>query len=525
MKKRQVINETDANKSRVRNTLVNTAFGIFVKFVTLILNFATRTVFIKYLGIEYTGVSAVFTDILTVLSFAELGIGSAITFSLYKPIEQGDNLKIAALVNLFRKAYRVIACVIFVIGMSLVPFLDKLITNVPSVKENLTLIYILYILNTSASYLLIYKSTLLTASQQAYVISYVNLCVMLVRTVLQIAVVIIFKEFIMFLIIAIISTIVQNLIISFKADQRFKEIKQYKKEKVSEEERNRIFKDVKALSLYKISGTVLNGTNSIVISSMLGANIVGLVSNYTMIITEIYSLSLQFLNSVTASIGNLVVSKDSKRQYEMFRIMNFACSCFFCVCTVCLYNLLDEFIGTVWLGNKYIISKWAVLLICLDFYIKGNTTLVGSFRNANGLFVQGQYRPLVMAILNIIIAIIGAKLFGLPGVFLGSVLARATTQLWFDPFILYKHAFKKSAKGYFLEYITWIIISVVSVVISMLINSVIIINIPIISFVVHAFVCVIVVCLATVVVFGKNKVFRDCLLYVINIVRKKKIVR
>jgi O-antigen/teichoic acid export membrane protein len=523
MKKRDNTIIKDVSKSRVTNTLINTAYGVFVKIITLVLNFATRTVFIRYLGIEYTGVSAVFTDILTVLSFAELGIGSAITFSLYKPIENRDYKKIAALLNLFKNAYRVISCAIFVIGISLVPFLDKLITNVPEVKENLTLIYLLYIFNTAVSYLLIYKSTLLTASQQAYFISAVNLCVMVVRFILQIAVVVLFRQFILFLIIAIVSTIIQNLIISFKASERFKDIKQYKNEKISKDERKRIFKDVKALSLYKISGTVLNGTNSIVISSVLGANIVGIVSNYTLIITEIYSFALQFLNSVTASIGNLVVSKNSERQYEMFRIMNFACEWFFCVCTVCLYNLLDEFIGNVWLGNEFIISKWAVILICVDFYIKGNMTLIGSFRNANGLFVQGQYRPLIMAILNIVIAIIGAKTFGIAGVFLGTVLARATTQLWFDPFIIYKHAFKKSVKGYFGEYAVWLFILVFCSLTAKLLNSFIVINIPIISFVVHALVCVVLVCLMTFVIFGKNKVFHNSLTYAINIVKKKKV--
>ena len=522
MKKQDNAMSKDASKSRVKNTLINTAFGIFVKIITLVLNFVTRTVFIKYLGVEYTGVSAVFTDILTVLSFAELGIGSAITFSLYKPIENKDNKKISALLNLYRKAYRIIAVAIFVIGVSLVPFLDKLITNVPIVKENLIIIYLLYVFNSAVSYLLIYKSTLLMASQQAYVISSVNLCVMIVRALLQIFAVVLFRQFILFLIIAIVSTIIQNLIISFKSSERFKDITPYKNEKISKDERKKIFKDVKALSLYKISGTVLNGTNNIVISAVLGANIVGLVSNYTLIIAEIYSMALQFLNSVTASIGNLVVSKDNERQYEIFRIMNFACECFFCICTVCLYNLLDEFVGSIWLGNEFIINKWTVMLICIDFYIKGNTTLIGSFRNANGLFVQGQYRPLIMALLNIVIAIIGAKIFGVAGVFLGSVIARVATQLWFDPLIIYKHAFRKSVKGYFGEYAVWLFILIFCSLVAKMLNSLIIISSPIISFIVHGVVCVTIVCLTIFVIFGKNKVFRNSLVYAVNIVKKKK---
>lgn len=510
------------NRSRVKNTLKNTALGLAMKFVTLIANFAVRTVFIRYLGIEYTGVSAVFTDILTVLSFAELGMGSAITFALYKPIAEKDYRQIARLMNLYKTAYRAIAATVFIVGLALVPVLDKIISNAPTIKESLTVIYLMYIANTSMSYLLIYKSTLLTANQQAYVISSVHVWIVVARTVIQMAVIMLFRQFLLYLILNISFTVLQNVIISIKADKQFAQIKQYKNERLSREESKKIFKNIKAMALYKVSGTVLNGTNSIVISTFLGAGFVGFATNYTMIINEIYALSLQFLNSVTASIGNLVASEDNERQYELFRKLNFVCEWFFCLCTACLLVLLDEFIGTVWLGEEYLISFWAVLFLCLDFYIKGNTTVVSSFRNANGLFVQGQYRPLVMAVLNIVISIIAVNVIGLPGVYLGTVLSRATTQMWYDPLIVYKHAFKKSAKSYFGEYIVWLAVLVTSVVVTKLLNSYIIIPIPVISFVVHALVCAAVVCLLAAVIFSRYRVFHDSIAYVSGIIKKKK---
>lgn len=510
------------NTSRVKNTLKSTGLGFIVKFVTIFTNFLVRTIFIRYLGIEYTGVSSVFKDVLTVLSFAELGIGSAITYALYKPISENNYKQIAKLMNLYKTAYRMIALFVFFVGMCLIPFLDKLVTNVPSVKESLTIIYVLYIIDTSSSYLLIYKSTLLTANQQAYIISKIQLLVLIIRTISQVAIIVLFKNFLAYLIVTICFTVLQNIIISNKANRCFSEIDKYRNEKLDKESCFKIFKDIKALSLYKISGTVLNGTDSLVISSVLGADIVGYVSNYKMIINALDSFMLQFLNSATASIGNLVASYDRKRQKEMFDIMNFACESFFCVCSVCLFCLLDEFIGVIWLGHDYLISKLAVLLLCFDFFLKGNSTIVNSFRNANGLFVQGQYRPLIMAVINIIISIIAVHLIGLPGVFLGTVISRLTTQVWYDPLILFKYAFKEKVHGYYVELLIWFGILFGCGGFTFIMNRTITLDNSILCLMVHGFLSMILTVIVIVIVFWRSGKVCMLLRYIKGIVNQLK---
>nr|WP_295269212.1 hypothetical protein [uncultured Blautia sp.] len=506
--------------SRVISTLKNTGMGLVVKLITLITNFGIRTLFIYYLGIEYTGVSSVFKDVLTVLSFAELGIGSAITYALYKPIHDRDYRQIARLMGLYKKAYRIIAVTVLSIGICLVPFLEKLVTNVPSVKESLVLIYLLYIIDTTVSYLLIYKSTLLTANQKSYIISIVTVGVTIFRTIAQAIVIVVLRNFVAYLIITISFTFIQNLIISKIADMHYPEIAKYKDETLSADERKGIFADIKALSLYKISGTVLNGTDSLIISSMLGAGIVGYTSNYTMIITELYNLMLQFLNAVTASVGNMVASKDKKRQVDMFVIMNFVCEVFFSICTVCLYCLLNEFVGEIWLGQDYVISKVVVLFLCLDFYLKGNATIVNSFRNANGLFVQGQYRPVIMAVINIIVSIVAVKLIGLPGVFLGTVVSRVSTQVWYDPLILYKYGFEKSVKNYYINYIKWFMVVVVSAGTSIYINSMFKINFSILSFIVHGLNCIVWTLVFILAFFGKSDQIKSVITYINTITKR-----
>ena len=507
-------------KSRSKMTIINSASGILSKFVILAANFAIRTIFIYYLGIEYTGVSAVFSNILTILSFAELGIGSAITFALYKPIEQNDYRQLAKLMAFYRKAYFIIGSTVFAVGICLTPFLKFLINNVPDVKENITVIYLLYIFNTAFSYFFVYKSTLFTADQKNYCISIVRVCCVIAKTIVQCIVIALFRAFYIYLIIDIAFTVIQNIIISIWADKSFANISLYKNESLSKKEKSTLFKNIKALSMYKISATVLSGTDNIIMSVMLGVSTVGYVSNYTLIINELYSILLQFFQSLTASIGNLVASAKKDSQYPLFKTIYFGGSWLFCLCTVLLYTLIDEFVGSVWLGEKYLIEPLAVIFLCLDFYVKCIVTIVNSFREANGLFVQGQYRPIIMSILNIVISIISVKMIGLPGVFLGTIASRLLTQVWYDPYIVYKYAFKQSPVKFFFHYAVWLAILTVSIVLSLFINSKITISVPILSFIVHAIVSFAVTNIIVLACFIKTNTFRNTFDRVLSIIRK-----
>ena len=157
-------------QSRTAKTVLNTVSGILNRFCNTILSFVLRTVFIYTLGIQYTGVSSVFTDILTMLSLSELGISTAIATALYKPLHDKDNSKIRKLMKFYKNAYRYIAIFIFIVGILLLPFLKYLITDIPDIKENIYLIFIFYMMKTSISYLFVYKSTILNADQKQYVV-------------------------------------------------------------------------------------------------------------------------------------------------------------------------------------------------------------------------------------------------------------------------------------------------------------------------------------------------------------------
>lgn len=486
---------------RTKKTFVNAIFGVADKLIATIVTFVSRTIFIYTLGAEYLGVSSLFTSILTMLSLAELGFATAITYNLYKPLAKGNVKKTAAYMNFFRKVYIIVGIVILIVGLMLMPFLKEIISDdVPNIKESIYLIYFLYLLNTAISYFLVYKATLLEANQNKYIVSVSHAIVSVIKTIANSIALIITKNFILYLIIEIVCTVLYNLIISFVADKKYKEILSSKESKLNKREKKLIFNNVKAMFLYKVSGVILDGTDSIIISRYLGTITVGIYSNYYTIINQVYSFILQIFQASTASIGNLAVEKGKEDQERVFNNMMFLSFVIYFICSALLFNCLNPFI-TLWLGSDYLIDIVVVAVLVLNFYITGMLSPITSFRTANGLFMQGRYRPLIMAIINIVVSIILVKLIGLVGVFIGTIIARVSTQLWYDPYLIYKKAFGKSPKVYFIKYILYIVITIIGCAIIYGVSQLINIQNSIILLLFNIILSIVVVSLMTIIIF------------------------
>ena len=282
--------------SRVRNTTINSMVALFSKVIVFIVQFICRTILIKTLGTEYLGVNGLFTNILTMLSFAELGIGSAIIFKLYKPIAENDNEKIKTYIKFYQKAYIYIGTIILGLGMLLIPFLKYIVTDVPSIKENIIFIYILFLVNSSISYFFTYKKSIIIGFQKEYITTILNTAAIVLQNIVQIIVLLLTKNFILYLIIQILATLLDNIVASIKANKMYPYIKEKEYTKISKREEHKIFKDVKALVLYKLGYTISTGTDNIIISTFIGVSQVGLLSNYTMIINAVKSFTSSFFN-------------------------------------------------------------------------------------------------------------------------------------------------------------------------------------------------------------------------------------
>ncbi|MFR1824099.1 MAG: lipopolysaccharide biosynthesis protein, partial [Clostridium saudiense] len=448
---------------RTKNSLKNIMYGLMFQVITVIINFVTRTIFIKMLGVEYLGINGLFSNVISMFSFAELGIGGAIVFSLYKPLAEKDECKISALINLYYKSYNIIATFVLSLGIIFMPFL-RFITKGYEGYDNLIIIYSLFLINSVLSYFMAYKKSLITADQKSYIINNVTGIFNIVLTVVQIIFLVITKNYIIYLINQIIFTILQNIYISRICDRMYPFIKENKNARLNKNEYKEIFKNVYSLFLYKISGIVINSTDNIIISIFLGINIVGLYSNYTLIIGTISILLNIIFNSITASVGNLNAEGDIEKKYFIFKTINFMNFWFFSFSTICLLVLTNNFI-TLWLNKDYVLSEMVIFIIMIDFYTKGMQNANTVFRDATGIFSKGKYKPLIAAIINILVSIILVQKIGLIGVFLGTIISRALTYFWHDPFILHKYIFRKSSKKYFFSYIyNFIILMIVFII-------------------------------------------------------------
>lgn len=445
-----------AKKTRTENTFLNTVAGLSAKMVNIVTGLVMRTLFIRLLGIEYSGISTLFSDILSTLSLAELGIGSAIVYALFKPVASGDHKKTAALMHYYKRAYQLVAAVVLIAGLAVVPFLDFIVKDVPNVKEDIRLIYILYVINSAVSYLLIYRSTLLTAHQERRKATVIQIVVSLARVALEAVILLVFKNFLAYLIAGIIITRLQNYLISQMAKKRYPEIDKYPDERLTKQERDELGKNIRAMMLYKISRAIAGGCDSIIITSFFGASWVGMVGNYTIVINRVTAFINQLYNSASPSVGNLVTEDNTDKQHKTFRTMQFLAFWLACFCSVSFIVLFNPFIR-IWFGKKYLMPMMLPIALTLYFFLNCLLHPVLTFRNTNGLFVQGKYRPIIMVVLNIALSVLGAYYWQKRGdvvtaivfVKLATSVAQLATAQWFDPWLVYKNVFKKP----FIEYL------------------------------------------------------------------------
>ena len=291
-------------KSRTEYSMMNTSVALFAQVSAILMGFFTRVVFTRTLSEGYVGINGLFTDILNILSLSELGVGTAITYALYGPIARKDYEKQKILMRLFRLFYRVTAAIVLIAGLLLIPFLDVLMKDRPDV-DHLVLIYLLYLLNSVISYLLIYKKTLVDAHQMSYITVLYHNGFLVLQDICQIVILLCTKNFILFLMIAVFCTFFGNICMSRKADKMFPYLKESCNGHLPKEEKQQIVRNVKAMMMHKIGTVVVSNTDNLLISSFVGVISAGIYSNYYLLIGSIRQILDQVLQGVAASVGNL----------------------------------------------------------------------------------------------------------------------------------------------------------------------------------------------------------------------------
>lgn len=464
-------------RSRTENSIINSAMSIVTQVLTVVLNFAVKTVFIKMLNDEYLGVNGLFTNIITMLSLADLGIGIAIPYSLYKPLANKDEHKINVLMNFYKKVYTIIGIAVLLIGLSLTPFLGLIIKDIPKNVPHLSLIYILFVIHSASSYFFVYKKFLIDSDQKGYITSRIIFTFSTLLSIIQIILLVTTKNYILFLLSSIILVIIQNIYISSKANKLYPFIKNKTDEKLEKEDMEGIKKNVSSLFIYKVGTVIMNGTDNIIISKFIGLIIVGFYSNYVLIINSITTVLNQIFNAITSSIGNLVVTTNKKRSKEVYDNLNFANFWLYALFGVCIIVLINPFIN-IWIGKKYVMGFSIVFLLVLNFYVLGMQSVTNSFRNAYGLFWIAKYRPIIMVIINIVISVVLVQFIGIEGVLIGTLVSRLVTTAWLDPYIVHKYGFEISPKSYYIDYLKYLVIFIaISIILNYFVSMVAINNI------------------------------------------------
>lgn len=441
------------NKSRTKNTLINFIVGFGAQLFQYVLSFVARTIFIMLLSVEYLGVNGLFTNVLAVLSLAEMGVGGAFVSLLYKPLYEKDTEKLKSLMTAFKEAYMVIGVFVGIAGLVLYPFLDLFIKE--NNIENISLIYFMFLTGSVVSYFYAHKIAFVSADQKLYIKTIYSQIFAVIQYLLQIIVLLLTKEFILYLAIQIICPIVGNFILSMKVNRLYPFLKE---KGIPLDKKTRADLKRKVLAgMYHHSGYVMvTGTDSIIISAFLGVYWVGIYSNYLLIIGVISSFTTLCFNSVTASVGNLAVSSDKEKNFNIFRkiqFLNFLLVGFSSVCFIVLFN---PFI-TIWIGNEYLMDQKNVILMVTMFYTGhlGIQKSINVFKYTTGLFYHDRYAGLIGGLINIFVSLYLVRYIGLAGVFVGTIISTFSTRLWAEPYVVFRYLFHRPLFYYFNKYIIY----------------------------------------------------------------------
>lgn len=491
--------------NRTRNSIRNIIWGFFNKFVMLFFPFIIRTIIIKKLGVEYLGLNSLFSSILQILSLTELGFSSAIVFSLYQPVSENNTQKISSLMNYFKKVYRIVGTVILVLGLLILPFLNQIINGDYPSNINIYVVYLIQLFNVSITYYLFaYKNVLLIAYQRNDISSKVNGILYIIQYLLQILIIVLLRDYYLFLIIVSVMTIVNNLVINHLVDKRYPYCNS--KEELDIESKQQIKKSVKGLLINKICQTTRNSLDSIFLSFFLGLNVVAIYNNYYSILNSIVVLLGIVSTSILSSIGNSIVVHDMEKNYQDMKKFNFIYMLISGWATIFLLCLYQPFMK-LWMGEQYLFDFKIVVLFCVYFYCLEIGVIRASYSDATGLWWENRNRAILETICNIVLNILLGKLWGVYGIICGTLFSLLLINFGMGSQILYKHYFKThKVSEYFKSHFIYAVITIIVASITYVLCSLVELQ-GILDFMVKGIICTVIPILLYALFYMKTNLF------------------
>lgn len=496
--------------NRTKNASRNITFGLIQRVYQLLVPFAMRTAMIYWLGVEYLGLDGLFTSILSVLNLAELGVGSAMVYSMYKPVAEDNHTAICALMKLYKTYYRMIGLVVLIGGLIICPFIPKLISGDPPVGLN---VYILFLLNLAATvlsyWLFAYKNSLLQAYQRVDVVSKVTMVVNTVRYALQFVLLFIFHDYYIYLIVTLVSQAGINICTAIVADKMFPDFKA--EGKIDTQEKKEINHRIRDLFTAKLGSVVVNSVDTLVISAFLGLTVLAVYQNYYYTITALLSIVNILIFSCTSGIGNSIITETKQKNLNDLKTFTLIISMVSCFCMACLLNIYQPFMK-IWVQKENLMFDYpAVICFSVYFFIVEINTLLNSYKDAAGLWHEDRFRPLVTAVVNLALNVIMVQFWGVYGILLSTVISMLLIGMPWLLVNLFTTIFEKNMmKEYLIKLFGYILATTICAVISTLICLFIGLQ-GITAILINAMICAVMTGMTFVLLFRKSDEFQRSL--------------
>lgn len=502
---------------RKKNAIRNIEFGFLNKIITILFPFLMRTVLIKTLGTEYLGLSSLFTSILQVLSLSELGVGSAMVFQLYKPIAENDTEKICQLQSAYRKIYRIIGTIIMGIGLILLPFISFFIEGGYPKDINIYVLFIIYLFNSSASYLMFsYRTSILSAYQRRDIILNVGTIIHIILYLVQLFCLINYKNYYAYVIWIPIFTIIENVVNAIYAKRIYPEIKPIGK--ANKQDIKEVFNNVKNLFGHKLANVVTNSADTIVISSFLGLNMVTIYNNYYYLMSAVSGILDIIYQGILAGIGNSIASESKEKNKKDFFKFYFINAWLVGWCTICFICLFQPMIK-LWMGADLMLNFSSVILLGIYFYVWKIRQSILTYKDAAGMWKIDRLKPYIEIIFNLTINIVLVNIIGINGVIISTILSMAIISIPWETKAFFNKYLNENIIEYYKKLTLYIFITIIGCIITYFICNLIVIE-GIIGFIVKIIICTFVpnIALIIICILSKNSNFKN----VIEMFRKNK---
>lgn len=511
---------------RTEKATKNIMWSIIGKVVTLLSAFLVRTIFIIFLDKALLGINGLYTQILGLLSFAELGFGHAMSFSLYKPVAENNEKNIFVLLKYFKTVYKIIAGTVLVVGVALIPFLPSIVNGAENITLwELKLYYVLFLANSVASYFLAYKTAYVNAVQKSYIITNYDTLLKVITSILQIAALLIFRSYLAYLLIQIAASIASKFLLSRYLDTSFSIFKYQSDAVIAKQEKQAILSEVKSLIVHQFASVAINSTDNIIMSATkhIGIVVVGLVSNYTLIIEAVTNFARLIFYNISHSFGNLAATEKKSQVRNVFNQLELMGFLVYGFMVICFIVLIPPFIA-LWIGSEYLIDRASFTLIILNSYLAGQSTVYQTVRITQGEFFRDKWLSFLQALINLIVSITAAYKYGLVGIYIGTVASRIFFVVG-RPFLTYRFIFDSSVWEYYRRLCLHLGIVLLAGTVVNGICSFILNELTLLRFLIAAVVCAVSSCLLLCLSVCKTKEFSEVLKRIKKIIKtvKKKI--